>query len=113
MQQQLTHKLVRWPAVIKLHGDDALIFIADWPHFVLDTDLQTMHFQPQDMLIDSAGSVFKLSQSRPLKIMQSATMLSLEEVILLLRAHLANDGTCCVSKFYASSIAAAYATAFN
>jgi hypothetical protein len=113
VQQQLTHKLVRWPAVIKLHGDDALIFIADWSHFALDKELQTMYFQPQDMLIDSVGKVFKLSQSSLLKITLSAVTLSLEEVISLLRAHLANDGTCCVSKFYASSIAAAYATAFN
>ena len=103
---------MQWPAIIKLHGEDELIFIAGMASFASDTQLQTMHFQPHDLLIDSAGNTYKPVQSHPVTLARSENVLSLDDVLVLLRAHLANDGSCCVSKFYAHTIAEAYAAAF-
>ncbi len=95
---------VQWPAIIKLHADDELIYIADAEQFTSDDALRQMHIQGNDVLIDGLGAVYRI-QNRPLlALYATGAGLSLHEVENLLRLHLANHGTCCVSKFHANSI---------
>lgn len=104
---------MQWPAIIKLHADDELIYIADAEQFANDAALRQMHINAQDMLIDSDGVVYQIRRGQQLQLLPAATTLGLEEVEQLLRLHLASDATCCVSKFYASSIREALSAVFD
>jgi len=96
--------LVNFPAVIKLHADDELMLIADKSNFEDDQHLKDMYFQPQDILIDSLGHVFKLHKTHELTLLKTANVMPLNDVIKLVQLHLSNHGTCCISKFSADSI---------
>jgi len=104
---------LQWPAIIKLHADDELIFVPDAVQFVSVVALQLTHIQAQDMLIDSSGAVYHISNKPKLELAPTAVMLSLDEVEELLRLHLSNNGTCCVSKFFAPSIRDALMSVFS
>lgn len=106
------YELIQWPAIIKLHADDELIFVPDAVQFVSDVVLHLTHVQAQDRLIDSSGAVYHISNRPALELAPTGVMLSLDEVEELLRLHLSNNGTCCVSKFYAPSISEALFSVF-
>jgi hypothetical protein len=106
------NQLVQWPAIIKLHADDELIFVSDAAQFASDDTLQLTHVQAQDRLIDSSGAVYHISNRPTLELAPTGVMLSLDAVEDLLRLHLSNNGTCCVSKFYAPSIREALVSVF-
>jgi hypothetical protein len=108
----VTYELIQWPAIIKLHADDELIFVPDAVQFARDAALELTHMQAEDMLIDSSGAVYHISNIPVLELTPAETMLSLDDVEVLLRSHLINNGNCCVSKFYAPSIRAAIMSAF-
>ena len=107
-----TYELIQWPAIIKLHADDELIFVPDAAQFASDVALQLTHVQAQDMLIDSSGAAYHISNRPVLELTPAGVMLSLDEVEDLLRLHLSINGSCCVSKFYAPSIREALMSVF-
>lgn len=96
--------LVHFPAIIKLHADDELIPIASLSDFENNPDLTHMHIQPNDMLIDKHGHIFKLDNTSELTLSATSEVMSLSLVIELIQLHLSNHGTCCVSKFSAHTI---------
>lgn len=104
---------MQWPAIMKLHADDELIYIADTGQFTNDDALRQMYIQANDMLIDSIGAVYRLQNTPQLELFETGASLSLHEVEDLLRLHLANHGTCCVSKFHANSIHEAIISTFS
>lgn len=105
------HQSVEWPAIIKLDGDDELIYVADANAFLTDNFLQQTHFCKQDRLIDCSGKVYHLDNNSTLT--PTNDLLNLEEVEELLKLHLSNQGTCCVSKFHANSIREALMNVFT
>ncbi len=106
-------QFVQWPAIIKLYADDELIYIANTEQFTNDDALRQMHVQANDMLIDSQGAVYRIQNRPKLELYATGASLSLHEVEDLLRRHLAKHGTCCVSKFHASSIDEALTSTFG
>lgn len=105
-------QLVQWPAIIKLHADDELIFISDAVQFASDDVLQLTHIQLQDMLIDSSGAVYSISHVQAHNLVRTGLSLSLYDIEVLLRLHLSSNGNCCVSKFHAHSIQDAFMSVF-
>lgn len=103
---------VQWPVIIKLDADDELIFISDADKFVNEAALRQMQLQTKDKLIDSTGAVFTISNRPALQLTATGSVLSLDKVEVLLRLHLSNHGTCCVSKFHANSIREALMNVF-
>ncbi len=106
------YQSVQWPAIIKMHADDELIFVPDAVQFAGDVALQLTHVQAKDRLIDSSGAVYHISNRPALELAPTGVMLSLDEVEALLRSHLSNNGSCCVSKFHANSIREALMSVF-
>lgn len=107
-----TYPFVQWPAIIKLHADDELIFVADAAQLISDDALKHMHVQEQDRLIDSNGAVYRISKAPTITLVKKDLVQSLDDVEGLLRLHLSNNGTCCVAKFYAPSIREAIMSVF-
>ena len=107
-----TNHSVQWPAIIKFHADDELIYIVDAEQFTDDDSLLNMHFNDLDILIDSNGQVYQIQPGKTLQLITTGSALSLDKVVQLLRLHLSNNGTCCVAKFHANSIRDALMSVF-
>lgn len=105
-------QLVQWPAIIKLHADDELIFISDSAQFANKATQQLTHVQTQDRLIDSCGAIYSISNGQAPELVCTGLSVSLHDVEVLLRLHLSSAGNCCVSKFHADSIQAAFMRVF-
>jgi hypothetical protein len=104
---------IKWPAIIKLDGDDELIHVADADQLIGDIALLQMHFREQDRLIDSNGSVYRINNINSLTLTPTEDWMKLEEIEELLQLHLSNQGTCCVAKFHANSVHAAISNVFG
>lgn len=88
-----------WPALIHYPGDAELEYIAD------DSAWQTWEASPgAARLIDSHGIAYAITPDRRLTLLNHMT---LEEILILIRAHAAQEGICCTSKIGAISIPAA------
>ena len=104
---------VQWPAIIKLHADDELMYVADAEGFFSDHALQQIQLMEQDRLIDSSGAVYHINKTSTLTLIPAGIHLSLEQIDALLRRHLSNRGSCCVSKLHSNSISDAIADVMN
>lgn len=105
-------QLVQWPAIIKLHADDELIFISDAAQFASKAKQQLTHVQTLDRLIDSSGATYSINHGQEPELVSTGLSLTLHDIEVLLRLHLSSNGNCCVSKFHAHSIQEAFMTAF-
>lgn len=108
-QTQATDLNVQWPAILKLHGADELIYLQDHAAWLSDGHLQAMHLTADDNLIDSAGLCFQVAKNRNERLIATGERLGLSQIIQLVRMHAAQDGACCVAKLHANSIADAIA----
>lgn len=100
-----------WPAILKYDGEAELVFIADQAAWNNDADLHSASYVADDMIIDSQGFIHSLTNCKESLVTPETTGLSLsrQEVIELIKAHLSELGSCCVSKFYAPPIQQAIA----
>lgn len=101
--------MIHWPAVIKLSGEDELIFLPDLESLHTNAHLKDIRFKHDDHLYDSHGREFLVDQSNLDDPAPTGRYLSLEESIQLVRLHAAQDGACCIAKLNAHSIADAFA----
>ncbi len=108
-QTQATDFDVQWPAILKLHGADELIYLQDHAAWLSGGHLQAMHLTAEDTLIDSAGLCFHIAKNKSERFMATGERLNLPQVTQLVRMHAAQDGACCVAKLHANSIAEAIA----
>ena len=105
-QTQTAELEIQWPAILKLHGVDELIYLQGHAAWLSDRHLQSMHLTADDYLIDSVGQCFHLTRNGDGGFMANGEQLNLRQVLQLVRMHVAQDGACCVSKLQADSIAA-------
>lgn len=99
--------MVNWPAVIKLQGDDELIYIPNATAWEQDPDLSGYHYNDNDRLIDSCGNSYSLvtnQQSKTANISPCNMKYNSVEFCELLKAHFLCLQHCCVSKFFIKSI---------
>lgn len=105
--------MVVWPAVLKYRGEHELTFILNQSAWNLDADLHFFGYDPEDILIDSEGSMFSLTNQNCNLItseqsaQKSAQKIDLESVLDLIKAHESQLGACCASKLSFQSIAEA------
>lgn len=92
---------ILWPALLHQQGCDELQVLrnqADWEQF---SQLSSHLLQPADTLIDSGLTSFTLSDNRQ---WHPSAIVSPTQLTLLLRAHLAAEGHCCLAKLQLNSI---------
>lgn len=97
---------IAWPAIIKYAGQTELAYVKDQTEWDADAHLHGFRYEKADVLIDSNGEIYALPSALTGSVSPTATgkHALLAEVIEMVRAHAAQIGACCVSKFYASSI---------
>ena len=106
MTRILGAQLITWPAIIKYAGEAELAYVKDQAAWEADAHLHGFRYEKADMLIDVCGEIYSLSNVANGSVRPEPTgkFTQLEEVIELVRAHAAQQGSCCVAKFYAASI---------
>lgn len=99
--------MIQWPAVIKYHGADELIYIkslAEWQH---DPDLSQTKYEIEDRLIDTSGAIFSFSPAESpsdnnvLVSLNSRILVS--EFVEMVRKHAVLENYCCSAKLNAKS----------
>jgi len=98
---------INWPAVIKYHGEDELIYIESLSEWKNDPDLCLPHYESEDRLIDACGALFSLPAAPSLS--DTGMFVSLEARILvpefveLIRKHAVIENYCCSAKLNAKT----------
>lgn len=102
---------VEWPVVIQYQGQHELTYVESESVWRGDADLHFFAYESGDVVIDSRGAVYDISQSTHSTHQWIATgeHLTKAQVTTLVQHHLSHAGQCCVSKFSVSSIAEAIA----
>lgn len=97
---------ITWPAIIKYSGQAELAYVKDQAEWDADVHLHGFRYEKADVLIDSVGEIYALPNAVNGSVRPESTreFARLDEVIEMVRAHAAQMGSCCVSKFYASTI---------
>ena len=104
------HEALKWPCILK-HSDDAeLVFVNDQAEWDNDADLYRFEYDESDCLIDSSGNVHTLTNriNQHVRPEASGKSMSLEDILGLIKAHAALQGSCCVAKLYAPTISDAF-----
>ena len=95
--------MITWPAALHYAGQAELEYIADLAHWQRLAETHALRLHADDLLIDSAGRRYRLTNAGALLPLEGR--LSLDDAVTLLRLHQAEAGHCCVAKFSANSIA--------
>ncbi|MGV2988139.1 DUF4144 family protein [Vibrio sp. E150_011] len=103
--------MIQWPCLLKLEGDDELIYLASEPHFFMES--RDLIWSDDDVVVDSVGACFTLcassSDSSPdsVALQKCNQTVSLEEVTQLIQAHEFCLAEMCLTKIQFPSIFAA------
>ena len=87
---------VIWPCIIKHANDPELSYVSS------QHELQSTDFEASDKLIDASGAIYQPG------IIATGEILTLTDILGLVKAHAAQSGSCCVAKLYAPSITEAF-----
>ena len=98
----VNHSVIKWPAVIKYHGEDELIYIASLVEWQNDPDLCLPHYESEDRLIDASGALFSLpsalSPSDTDMFVSLDSRILVAEFVKLVRKHAVIENYCCSAK---------------
>ena len=88
--------MVSWPCILKLEGDDELIYLMSEAEF--NMECKDLILSEADCLIDSKGFTHKILHDMALVIM--ARKLSTDDVTQLIRAHEFTKAELCLTKIH-------------
>ena len=102
--------MICWPAIIKFPDDPELSYVSDQSQWDSDVDLHAARYDEADCLIDAKGDVYRLTTAITgcVSPQRDGTVMSLEDILGLIKAHAAQNGSCCVAKLYAPTIQDAF-----
>lgn len=102
-----TQHAIHWPAAIHYDNDNEMQLVENSVRWQQISDSSQDTFEPEDYLFDSHGQVFFFTPNTSVGntlLTATGNKLSLETVLGLVKAHLAEQGSCCVAKLYAPTI---------
>ena len=101
---------MNWPGIIKFSDDAELIYVGDQSGWYNADDIHQFEYDESDHLIDCSGNIYTLTRRTNKQVIPEASgdSLSLDEILGLVKAHAAQQGSCCVAKLYAPTISDAF-----
>lgn len=101
--------MITWPAIVKHDQEDELIYISSLTDWQADEEMLLYLFSDRDVLIDQTGKVYLLTDvQQSLQCVVEIATATPENVMELVKAHLALEQTCCIEKLPELSIAEAF-----
>jgi hypothetical protein len=89
--------MISWPCILKLEGDDELIYLDSELDFI--AECQELLLSDGDNVIDSVGYSYLIeSISGNLRLIKTEQIVLVEEVVNLIRAHEFTKATLCLTK---------------
>ncbi|WP_319534727.1 DUF4144 family protein [uncultured Vibrio sp.] len=100
----MTPNTVIWPCLLKLEGDDELIYLHSQSD--LQTECQALIWGQEDYVIDSQGQAFGLQHDSAshIRLNPNNKTLSVEEVTKLIQSHEFSLAQRCIIKIQFSSV---------
>lgn len=97
--------MINWPVIIKHDDEDELIYISSATVWHNDEEMLLYIFTERDVLIDSRGQVFSLTdvQTSPERA-QALAIATIDNINELVRAHAVICGECCVEKIHCQTL---------
>jgi len=97
--------MVSWPALLKLYGDDELIYLGSLQQCVEVTSEMILGLD--DYLVDSLGNGYQIVESKQegVQLKPSDVTYSAEQVTDLIQAHEFNAAQVCITKIYFPTVA--------
>lgn len=97
--------MMQFPVILKLSGQDELLYAADKHSLAQHYQLQSAYLLPDDIVIDSTGNAYPLQSLYANNLPQQASQqFSLAELTQLVQAHFFSLAQSCVVKIQAPSI---------
>lgn len=91
--------MITWPGVLKLYGDDELIYLDSLSNFNLECG--ELLFSDDNYVIDSKGHCYLIeSIESQLRLVNENRILSKHDVTHLIRAHEFNKASLCLTKIH-------------
>jgi hypothetical protein len=98
--------MISWPCVLKLDGDDELIYLESVGDF--NAECNELLFSDDDYVIDSVGHCYLISAILgDFSLTQEKRVLLTDDVTNLIRAHEFNKASVCLTKIHFLSVAEA------
>ncbi|MGC9401238.1 DUF4144 family protein [Vibrio genomosp. F10] len=99
--------MIQWPCIIKLEGDDELMYVGSKKH--LQDECEGLIFSDLDVLIDSVGQGFTIREvgNKGIETEKNNQSLSVSEVTSLIQAHEFSKAEMCLTKIHFLSISEA------
>ncbi|HBY87982.1 MAG TPA: hypothetical protein DEO86_19175, partial [Colwellia sp.] len=95
--------MVIWPCMLKLDGDDELIYLHSEQEFI--AECHELILSENDFVIDSCGCSYLIqSNSSKLKLIKTERRLIVDQVSELIRAHEFQKATLCLTKIHFSTV---------
>ncbi|MDU0111811.1 DUF4144 domain-containing protein [Psychrosphaera aquimarina] len=104
--------MISWPCMLKLDGDDELIYLDSLPDF--NSQCNDFIFSDDDYVVDSLGYCYLIELiSGKLGLTKVDKTLSTDEVIQLIRAHEFNKASVCLTKIHFFTVSEAISSLTN
>ncbi|PKI17990.1 DUF4144 family protein [Colwellia sp. 12G3] len=98
--------MILWPCILKLDGDDELIYLNSEPDFT--SECIELIFTENDYVIDSLGCTYLIeSPSTRLELINTNKVLLTPEVSDLIRRHEFKKASLCLTKIHFLTVSAA------
>lgn len=98
--------MVCWPCLLKLDGDEELMYFADHEAFL--TDCTDMILQQEDRLVDSKGNTYSIKNgTTPLVLTPTDVQFDAQKVSNLIQEHEFAKAQVCIIKIHFTSVAQA------
>jgi hypothetical protein len=91
--------MISWPCILKLEGDDELIFLGSEQDF--NSECRELIFSDDDYVIDANGLSYLIeSESGELRLITTERILTVDEVTHLIRANEFTKAELCLTKIH-------------
>ena len=98
--------MIHWPGMLKLDGDDELIYLASEVDF--NAECTSLLLTPADVLIDSHGWVYSLVvDGSVIELQPNAQTISAEQASALIQRHEFSLAQMCLTKIQFDTVGAA------
>ena len=88
--------MVSWPCILKLNGDDELIYLGSEQDFI--SECRELLFSDDDHVIDSAGASYLISEE--IALIKTKRIITVDDVTHLIRANEFKKAELCLTKIY-------------
>lgn len=89
--------MTAWPCMLKLDGDNELIYLSSLAYFNLECC--DLIFSDKDYVVDSQGQRYLIDSTLgELKLIPSGDVLRMEDITPLIQAHEFNKASVCLTK---------------